>query len=162
MEKFEALYPIGRWYLQVKKGTKEQGLVFSCQENISGQRPVHKSNSKLLPVQPPYTMRLQTQKILPDPWPQYPNPPGRRGERSRNCFHGCAGVQWFADFSDRHTPTSQTGRYSHQNSCTEKDRICPHHPPSSSPPTRTLIWWKFSTPRSCQIDSNEFLFLKDT
>lgn len=29
MEKFEALYPIGRWDPQVKKGTKEQDLFFS-------------------------------------------------------------------------------------------------------------------------------------
>lgn len=128
MEKTEGLSTIGRWYLQVKKGTKEQGLVFPPPRKHIRSKTCTQTQGKLLPVQPPCTARLQTQKILPDPWPQYPNPPDRRRGGSRNCFHGCAGVPWFADFSDRHTHTSQTGRYSHQNNCAEQGRICPPPP----------------------------------
>lgn len=99
MEKSEALHPADRWYLQVKKGTKEQGLVFPCQENISGQRPVHKAGASccLCNHRVPRGCRPRKPFQTPDRNTQTHLAGGEKGARSKKllprlCW--CAVICW--------------------------------------------------------------------
>lgn len=163
MEKFEAPYPIGRWYLQVKKGTKEQGLgFFPCQENISRQRPVHKSRASccLCNHHVPWGCRPGKSFQTPDHNTQTHLAGGEKGaEIASTAAVVCSDLLTFP--TGAHIPPSQ-GNTAIRITALKRTGSAAHPPTPSSPPAHALIWSKFSAPRSCQIDSKEFLFVKQT
>lgn len=133
-------------------------MCFPCQENISGQRPVHKPRAGCWLSS---TVRLQSQKILPEPdhkTQTYLAGRGKGAEIASTAVLVCSDVLTFP--TGTHIPPRRDD-IAIRVAARRRTGSAPSTPPPPSPPTRALIWSKFSTPRSCQIDSDEFLFLKD-
>ena len=151
-EKFGALYAAGRWYLQVKKGTKEQGLVFS---------PARKTHQ----VSDLYTNPGQAAACATTTYPEAADPEnparplttipkptwqaGRKEQKLLPRLCWCAVTCWLSRQAHAYLP-DRAIRPPEQPRREGQDLT----PPPSSPPTRALIWSKFSPPRTCKIDSN--------
>lgn len=155
-EMFEALYTISRWYLQVKVGTKEQGLVFSPARTTHQVSNLYPNPEQVSPYAShhhvPWGCRSRTSFQTPDHNTQTWQA-GRKEQKLLPRLCWCAVICWLP----RQAHTRLPDRAIQPSGCMHwEGQDVP--PPPSSPPTCALIWSKFNAPRSCQVDSRVLAF----